>query len=317
MRLAVNIICILFLLSMTGAVYGQGYKIGVGDKLEVTFWQDPALNMTVRVAEDGTVLLPVGGSIQAAGLSLEELSSKIIDSISLFYRNITSAAVSVVEYGSQRVYVMGQVINPGKYMFEKIPDLWEIISEAGGATEQANLNNVIIIREEEGENRSITVDLASVLRDREFESLPEIRPGDTIHIPAVIGTVAGSGINAIQSSQKVLFIYGQVGAPGVYTFNKQLNLLEALVTAGGPTEDAALNMVKVIRKTGAYSSVTEIDVKRYSKESVPQFFMVQEGDAIYVPRRRVFTESVVWEFGRLAITIALTAFIYDIVRERN
>lgn len=314
LRAAIFVLCIGIVVNPS---HGQGYVIGVDDLISIQFWQDPTLNITVKVGEDGTILLPVGGSVQAAGTTPEQLSIRIVDTISLFYRDITSAAVSVVEYGSRKVYVMGQVIHPGKYMFETIPDLWKIISEAGGATDLANLNNVIIIRDKAGEEQSLSVDLASILRNNEFDRLPKILPGDNIYVPAVVGTVAGSGINAVQAQQKVLFIYGQVGSPGVYTFNEQLSLLEALVTAGGPTETAKLNVVRVIRKTGAYSSVIEIDVERYSRESVPQLFMVQAGDVIYVPRKKIFKESTVWSFGNMVITVAMTALVYDLIMRRD
>ena len=300
-------------------VYSQGqeYIIGIGDIITVSFWQDATLNIPgIKVGEDGNIQLPVGGAVRAVGLTPEQLSIRIVESISLYDRRITNAAVTVLEYGSRKVYVTGQVRMPGKYMFEIIPDRWEMISEAGGATDQANLSNVIIIRDIEGEEQSQTVDLAAILRNNAFDRLPEILPGDNIYVPAVVGIVAGSGINAVQAQQKVLFIWGQVGSPGVYTFNEQLNLLEALVTAGGPTDLAKLKKIKVIRKTGAYSSVTQIDVEKYTEDSVPQFFMVQAGDAIYVPKKKNLRDSVFWEFGRIATTVLISALIYDLVSTR-
>ena len=196
-------ICLLLLHSI---VYAQenAYKIGKGDVLEITFWQDPTLDVTTSVGEDGKIWLSIGGAINAEGLSIEELSEKIVESVSLYNRNITNAVVKVAEYESRRVYVMGSVRTPGKYTFEVIPNMWEILSEAGGPTTTANLSNVLVIRRNiiEGE-KSINVNLAEILRSRAFEQLPKIMPGDNIYVPATFGNVPHSGMDGIRPQENV------------------------------------------------------------------------------------------------------------------
>jgi len=295
----------------------QEYTIGKDDMLEVTFWQDNELNITARVDASGQINLPIGGTIMADGLTLSQLSEQIVERISLYNRRITNASVKVTEYGSRKVYVMGHVREPRKYTFEVIPNLWDIISEAGGPLETANLNNVLVIRKTpEGEPRTMTVDVAEILRNRNFQLLPVVEPGDNIYVPAVVGNVAGSGIQSMQAQPNVLFIYGEVGNSGVFTFNKELNLLEALITAGGPTATAKLNQVRVIRKNGAFSSVTRVNVKKYADESSPSFFMVKGGDTIYVPRKNIFRESVAWDFIMIFTGAVLTSLAYSVVADR-
>jgi len=143
--------------------------------------------------------------------------------------------------------------------------------------------------------------------------MPAIEPGDNIYVPAIVGGPAGSGMASIQSQQNVLFIYGEVLHPGVISFNKELNLLEALVTAGGPTAFARMDQVRVIRKTGAFSNVTRVNVARYANEGSPSFFMVQGGDAIYVPRKRILQESVLFDILMVFTTSAVTALVYDLI----
>jgi hypothetical protein len=175
---------------------------------------------------------------------------------------------------------------------------------------------VVIVRNgRQGEPQTMQVDLASHLRQQTFDQLPAIEPGDNIYVPAVVGGTAGSGMSSIQSQQNVLFIYGEVSHPGVFSFNKELNLLEALVTAGGPTPQARLDQVRVIRKTGAFSNVTRVDVARYADEGSPSFFMVQGGDAIYVPRKRVLRESILFDIAMIMTTAAVTALVYDIIAQ--
>jgi len=294
---------------------GQEYQIGSGDVITVTFWQDAELNIEASIGEDGLLQLPVGGTVRAIGLTVDQLAKAIVERISMYNQRITHATVKVKEFGSRKVYIMGTVKNPGKFTFENIPNLWQVLSEAGGPLDNANLNNVIIVRSNpQGEQQTIQVDLASILRRQAFNQLPEIQPGDNIYVPAVVGNVPNAGIDALQNQQNVLFIYGEVSRPGVFSFNKELNLLEALVTAGGPTAQAQLEEVRVIRKSGAVSNVTRVDVGRYADEGSPAFFMVQGGDTIYVPRKKSIRESVIWDFFMIATGTAITAFTYTLIK---
>lgn len=299
------------------AAAAQGYLIGKDDLLDISFWQESSLNLTARVDADGQITLPIGGALRAEGLTTAQLADAIVERISLYNRRITTATVKVSEFGSRKVYVMGHVRNPGKYTFEKIPNLWDIVSEAGGPLENANLSSVLIIRNSgDDEPSTTTVDVAGILRDRSFQLLPEVKAGDNIFLPAVVGNVPGSGIQAMQPQQNILFIYGEVGHPGVYTFSKELTLLEALVTAGGPSARARLAKVRVIRKSGVYSSVTHVNVQKYTEESSPAFFMVKGGDTIYVPPKHSFRESIGWDLIMIFTGAALTALAYDVISSR-
>lgn len=312
-----TLLTVLSLLVINLGATAQEYIIGKDDVLEITFWQDAELNVTAKVDATGNINLAIGGAIKADGLTIQQLADEIVERVSLYNRRITSASIKVAEYGSRKVYVMGHVRTPNKYTFEVIPNLWDIISEAGGPLETANLSNVLIIRKgAEGEPRTITVDLTEILRNRSFQLLPPIEPGDNIYIPAVVGGAASSGIQSVQSQPNVLFIYGEVGSSGVITFNKELNLLEALITAGGPTAQAKLSEVRVIRKDGVYSSVTRVNVEKYADASSPSFFMVKAGDTIYVPRKRVFREGVAWNFFMIFTTAILTGLAYNLFSPR-
>ncbi|NLP09542.1 polysaccharide export protein [bacterium] len=314
-RIRIGLVTLFCFGLLSTAPAAQDYMIGNGDVLSVTFWQDAELNLQATIGEDGTLQLPVGGTIRAAGLTVDQLAAAIVERISLYNQRITHATVKVVEYGSRTVYLMGSIRNPGKFSFEIIPNLWQIISEAGGPLDNANLNNVIIIRGgKQGEPQTTQVDLASILRNQTFDQLPVIEPGDNIYVPAVVGNVPSSGMESIQAQQNVLFIYGEVLHPGVISFNKELNILEALVTAGGPSAQAKLDEVRVIRKKGAISNVTRVDVARYADEGSPAFFIVQGGDTIFVPRKKLIRESVVWDFFMIFTGTALTAFVYTLIR---
>ena len=317
MRRLIIAFCFLLMLGFfPGWAQNSSYIIGSGDEVSVTFWQDPQLNLQCIIGDDGTITLPVGGVITANGLTLEQLGHAIVQRISLYDRRITQASVRIVNYGSQKVYVMGNVRQPNKYTFEVIPNLWQIITEAGGPTENANLSHVLIVRKTGETPQTIEVDLAQILRSRDFQALPSIQTGDNIYIPAVVGNVPSSGMDALQPQQNVLFIFGEVGHPGVFTFNKELNLLEALITAGGPTAQAQLDNVRVVRKTEGYSTVIKVNVARYANQSSPSFFMVKGGDTIYVPRKRIFRESMIWDFSTIFLSALITVSVYSMISER-
>ena len=111
----------------------QEYRLDKGDLITVTFWQQPDLNTQVRIDAEGKIDLPLVGRMPAAGMTVEQLSTRIAQKIAVYNNKITQASVTVNEYGSRKIFVTGAVTAPGKYTFEKIPTVWEAILEAGGS----------------------------------------------------------------------------------------------------------------------------------------------------------------------------------------
>ena len=92
-------------LNVPGPGLTEGYKIGLEDLIRITFWQQPELNTTARVTQDGKINLPVIGEVQAGGLTTEELSKTILEKISFYNRSISQATVTVIEYNSQKIFI--------------------------------------------------------------------------------------------------------------------------------------------------------------------------------------------------------------------
>lgn len=304
----------------------QEYKIGPEDVLNITFWQQPQLNTNVRVSQSGTIVLPVIGNITAAGLTPTQLSTKIVDKISVFNRNISQASVVVDQYGSKKIYVTGHVGHPGKYTFEVIPDLWKIIVEAGGPAETAMLNQVKIIRGGTDAGKIINVDLTEFLSEGDLSRLPPINAGDTIKIPGITGRAEGApapetgGVTEAQVEEDVIYIYGQVVRPGGYRFTRNMDLLEAIIIAGGPAQTANLDEVKVITRGKPYSSVATINLKQYAKLGTPAPFLLNPGDTVYLPQKQsspfllMRQGSIVYDIVRIATTAGMTYLIYNLFR---
>lgn len=303
----------------------QEYKIGPEDVLSITFWQQPQLNTNVRVSQSGSIVLPVIGSITAAGLTTNELATKIVDKISLFNRNISQASVVVTQYGSKKVYVTGHVLHPGKYTFEVIPDLWKIILEAGGPSETAMLTQVKIIRGGVDAGKTITVDFTEFLGEGDLSKLPPIYPGDTIKIPGIsvptadTGAQSPGGITETHVEDDVIYIYGQIVRPGGYRFTRNMDILEAIIIAGGPSSTAKLDEVKVITRGNPYSSVAIVDLDQYAKMGTPAPFLLTPGDTIFIPERKssaiyqMLQRGVMYEVLRVVLTIGTSILIYSLV----
>lgn len=261
------------------------YKVGIEDVIEVRFWQDPGLNATVRVRNDGRIALDIIGEIQAAGLTESELQDEIVRLISRINPQVSQATVRVTEYNSQRVFIFGEVRTPGKYTFERIPDLWTLINEAGGTTEIGDLTRVRIIRGGTEQGKVEEVDVAALLSSGKTADLPKIRAGDTIELLRTFGGVERPRVSQDAGLKQLYYIIGEVNTPGAHTLEPNIDLLDAIALAGGPTSGADLKNVRVLSKDGTYAQVVTVDVQRYSKSGEPARYFIRPEDTIVLEPR--------------------------------
>jgi len=276
----------------------QEYVIGVGDLLSVKFWQRPELDTEARVSSNGKIEMPLIGAIAAAGLTVSRLRQDIVNRISLLDIRVSQASIVVREFGSKVVYVTGAVLTPGKLKFETIPNLWQIILEAGGPQAYAQLNEVTIVRGSGPDaGRTLRVDLTSVIERGELSSLPPVYPGDNVNVPGAPSANVEGGVMPLSSTQgNVIHVIGQVMKPGVYELEKDMDVFDAIVRAGGPTELANLKDVRLYFHGQHQAEVALIDMEKYLKKPSPHPLKLHEGDAIYVPRKkdlpRYFSEGI-------------------------
>ena len=313
---------IFLFLFFTATVTAQEYIIGQADELSISFWQQPDLNIVVRVEQDGKIDLPVIGKIVASGLTTSELSNSIVEKISNYNKDISQASVAVLSYGSNKIYVTGHVLSPGKYTFEVIPNLWEAILEAGGAGESALLSQINIIRGEFGraENaENVVVNLANEIKSGDLTLLLKLYPGDTIYVPGLSAEVGGINSDGPQLSNNYVFIYGQVKKAGVYTLGGPTDILRTLVMAGGMTPLADLEEIRIISQLGRFPTVVTLDLEKYSTEGEPGMFLLNPGDTIFVPRKNdsIFSGArgkIVGELLRVLLATGTSVLLYSAVR---
>lgn len=245
------------------------YVIGPQDVLSIQVFDQADLGGKYTVETDGTFTFPLVGRVKAGGLTLRgfeaELRSKLADG---FFRN-PQVTVAVEQYRSQRVFVMGEVRQPGPVALTGGMTLIEALARAGSTTPTAS-GELAIVRPRPGatkvppvpgDNSGTEVFRAS-LRDLESGLLSQnipLQDGDTIFVPRA----------------ETVYVFGQVKTPGAYSMQLNTTVLQALSLAGGVTEHGAMNRIKVIR----------IENGRKRELKVKLTDDVRPGDTIIVPQR--------------------------------
>jgi polysaccharide export outer membrane protein len=266
----------------------RNYKIGVGDLLKIEVVGRPDLSGQMEVGIDGRVTLPVVGAIKAADRTIAELSNDLSRRISLVQRVAPEVIVSVLEYRSRKVFVLGSVLIPGTYSIGATSmSVWDAIAEAGGPTEDANLSAVEVIPGDiSGSSQLRTVDVAAAIRDGKLDDLEPVKPGDTVRVPRGGGTAAGVG--------NIVYIFGAVSAQGAHPFDPGMGLVQALIRST-PSPDANFSNIEIVRNSGPRIMRMEIDLKQYlGHASLTGNPELQPGDTIFVPRQGRGVAGVGW-----------------------
>ena len=166
------------------------YRINAGDDLQVYVWGEERLQRDVKVLPDGTIAFPLVGQIVAQGLLPSELEAQITERLSSQYRDqVPQVTVSVTSPAGMQFSIMGRVTAPGTFTPGRYVNVLEALSMAGGPTEFANLDGVMIIRKIGDELRILNLRISSVfksganLNDVSQQSIVRIETGDTIIIP--------------------------------------------------------------------------------------------------------------------------------------
>jgi polysaccharide export outer membrane protein len=156
------------------------YSIGASDLLEISVWGEQNLTRQVTVRNDGFISLPLAGDILAAGKTPPQLK-KDIETILTKYIKDPRCAVIVIEPRSKKYYIQGQVNQPGQFTLDRYLSITQAIPIAGGFTQWADEDNIVILRTEGDKKTRLEVDYNKILKGK-IEDVP-IKPGDTIIVP--------------------------------------------------------------------------------------------------------------------------------------
>ena len=158
------------------------YVIGPEDVLYIHVWREEALSRSVPVRMDGNISLPLIHEMKAAGLTPLQLEAAITERLKGFYEN-PNVSVTVTETNSFKVYISGEVVMPGVYNLQEEATILQIIPMAGGFTEWAKQNKILIRRKENGREKRMTVSYKKAM-EGDPNSTVILKPGDTIIVEA-------------------------------------------------------------------------------------------------------------------------------------
>jgi polysaccharide export outer membrane protein len=159
---------------------GPQYIIGPEDVLYISVWKEEQISRSVPVRTDGKISLPLVDDVQAAGLTPMQLKEVLTDKFKKFIDNPTISVI-VSEANSFKVYLSGEVKNPGVHRFRSDVTLVRLITQAGGFTEWANQKKILILRKEKGVDKRITVNYKKIIDGDEPDVT--ILSGDTVVVP--------------------------------------------------------------------------------------------------------------------------------------
>ncbi len=196
----------------------NAYPLDVGDKIEIKVFGQDDLSLSTRLDESGVINYQFLGEIPAVGMTTTELEQLITSGLKRGYLVSPHVNVSIVEY--RPFYIKGQVKNPGSYPYQPGLTLAKAITIAGGFSEFATENHIMVVRGENKKQRNLRIFLQEI-----------VYPGDTITV-----------------NESMFYIDGEVNNPGKYPLHGALTVREAISLAGGLTERASVD--DIYTKTG-------------------------------------------------------------------
>jgi len=270
-----------------------GYRLGPQDEVEISVFDVPEMNQTVRINQAGFLALPLIGAVQAQGLTDAELKSALAKKLAAYVKN-PQVLVFVKSFGSQKVSVMGAVAKPGAYSLKKDSNsLLELIGQAGGITDKAGsfVNFVPAEYSQPGATSDPEARARLALRNSLDNSGGSMNSAIEIPLDKILGTaggipvdipVRGGDLIVIPEAGKVM-VDGEVEKVGTYEMSRQMTVLGALASAGGITPSAKIDEVELLRDVGQNKKGRLVlDLKKIATGEL-QDPRLKNGDVLIVP----------------------------------
>ncbi len=240
--------------------YAAEYLIQPEDTLAIKVSGEPDLSKNYTVSADGEITVDMLGKVKVSGLSQKQVTEKLTEGLKK-YLKLFEVSVLVVGDTGGKAAVYGEVGRPGQLRVKPGTRLLDIISDAGGATPNANTKQVTITRK--GGGKTETVDLDAVLRNPELNV--EITAGDTITIPSRVA--------------QTVTVDGEVQTPGEKPLETAKTAYDAIIKAG-PKGNVDWTRV-ILRRRGSSLPLT-VDLSKVRAGQLKDDLELQEGDRITV-----------------------------------
>ena len=258
----------------TQQTIGRDYVVGPQDVLNITSHDDPALSGKFTVEADMTFTFPLIGRIRAGGLTLREVESQLqARLVEEGFFKAPQVLVSVEQYKSQKVFIVGEVRNPGAYPLSGDMRLVEALALAGSTLPTA-AGEIVVVPADAG---GMMVEPSSIAAVRAAGSkavrvnLRELQNG-AFHQNVQL---AGGDTVFVLKAQNI-YVFGQVKNPGAYPLQQDVTtVLQGLALAGGVTERGATSRVEIVRIVDGAQKKIKVKLED----------QVLPGDTIVVPQR--------------------------------
>ena len=247
---------------------GPDYVVGTGDSLAIDLWGSVSQRLVRLVDREGRVSLPESGPLLVSGKNLGEIQLEVQRTLRSVFRDV-SADVSLSRVRTVRVYVVGDVVEPGAYDISSLSTPLNALFAAGGVTARGSLRN---LRHSRGKEIVQQVDAYDLLLHGVRSDLKRLQDGDTLLVPPLGPLVT---------------VEGMVRRPGIYELLDETSLAEALELAGGILPTAALRHIEV-QRVEAHEKRTMLtldlsaDPDHAAVDKQLQAFKIEPGDQIHI-----------------------------------
>src|SRR5580698_4269919 len=158
------------------------YRLQPGDLLVISVWKEKDLDTEALVRPDGGLSFPLVGDIDANGRTIEDVRLLLTQRLKPFIPDPV-VTVLIKSIGGNHVYVIGKVTRPGEFPFSRPVDVMQALSLAGGTTPFAALNDIVILRRDNGVQRVLPFRYGDVERGKGLRQNVLLQSGDTVVVP--------------------------------------------------------------------------------------------------------------------------------------
>lgn len=255
-------------LSLPMHASSESLLIGPGDLLHIQVADTPEMEQHARVTDTGAVPVEGAGNVKVVGMTPAEAAAAIQNQlVAAHYMRHPIVIVTVEQYATQTVSVLGEVRAAGAYPIGTPRSILDVLALAGGLTPTADRN---ILIERQGNAAALVHYNYSNNADKAVAEQALVNPGDIVLVPK-----AG-----------IVYVLGDVNHPGGYLMTNnesKMTVLEALALAGGLTKTAKQGQARLIRKNSDDSySDRKVSVGDLQEGKISDIAM-QPGDVLYVP----------------------------------
>ena len=209
------------------------YRLGPGDILGATVFQNPDLTLDVRVSEGGLITYPLIGVVEVGGQTLMEAQARIAQALRSggFVRDPQVSLVLRQMRGHQ-VSVLGQVARPGRFVLENTQTrVSEVLAAAGGVAPSGD-DWVVLTGTRAGQPLRKRIDVQALFGPSPSPDDLVLAAGDTLYV----------------GKAPQFYIYGAAQRPGAYRLERGMTVQQALAAGGGPTARGSQKRLKLHRK---------------------------------------------------------------------